>query len=117
MHADELEIDESLVRRLLAAQFPRWADLPIARVQSAGTENALYRLGSDLVVRLPRIEAATAQVDKEHRWLPRLAPTCRLPSLSLGLIALPYYRPTNPVLASIGRRAIDEVLADQHRAA
>ena len=38
------------VRRLLAAQVPRWADLPIAVVQSAGTDNALYRLGDDMVV-------------------------------------------------------------------
>ena len=74
MHADEADIDVSLVSRLLAAQFPRWADLPIAPVHSAGTDNALYRLGSDMAVRLPRIENATGQVDKEHRWLPRLAP-------------------------------------------
>jgi aminoglycoside phosphotransferase (APT) family kinase protein len=74
MHADEVDIDISLVSRLLAAQFPQWADLAIAPVHSAGTDNALYRLGSDMVVRLPRIESATGPVDKEHRWLPRLAP-------------------------------------------
>jgi aminoglycoside phosphotransferase (APT) family kinase protein len=73
MHVDEVEIDVALVGRLLAAQFPRWAVLPIEPVHSAGTDNALYRLGSDLAVRLPRIESATGQVDKEHRWLPRLA--------------------------------------------
>jgi len=43
-------------------------------VPSAGTDNALYRLGSDLAVRLPRIEGATGQVDKEQKFLPRLAP-------------------------------------------
>ena len=74
MHADEVDIDEALVRRLLAAQFPQWADLPLAAVPSAGTDNALYRLGADMAVRLPRIESATWQVDKEQRWLPRLAP-------------------------------------------
>lgn len=74
MHADEVDTDVSLVRRLLAAQFPQWADLPIAPVPSAGTDNALYRLGDELVVRLPRIQGATGQVDKDHRWLPRLAP-------------------------------------------
>jgi aminoglycoside phosphotransferase (APT) family kinase protein len=74
MHVDEVDIDVSLVGRLLAAQFPQWADLPIEPVHSAGTDNAIYRLGSDLAVRLPRIEEATGQVDKEHRWLPRLAP-------------------------------------------
>ena len=73
MHADEVDTDVALVRRLLAAQFPRWADLPIQPVPSAGTDNALYRLGDDMAVRLPRIQGATGQVDKEHRWLPRLA--------------------------------------------
>jgi aminoglycoside phosphotransferase (APT) family kinase protein len=74
MHADEVETDVSLVRRLLAAQFPHWADLPIAPVESAGTDNAIYRLGDDMAVRLPRIHWATGQVDKEQRWLPTLAP-------------------------------------------
>jgi aminoglycoside phosphotransferase (APT) family kinase protein len=74
MHADEVETDVSLVRRLLAAQFPHWADLPIAPVESAGTDNAIYRLGEDKAVRLPRIHWATGQVDKEQQWLPKLAP-------------------------------------------
>ncbi len=74
MHAAEVETDVSLVRRLLAAQFPQWADLPIEPVNSAGTDNAIYRLGDDKSVRLPRIQGATGQVAKEHRWLPRIAP-------------------------------------------
>lgn len=74
MHVDEVDTNVSLVVRLLRAQFPQWADLPVAPVSSAGTDNALYRLGMDKVVRLPRIPGATQQVDKEHRWLPRLAP-------------------------------------------
>jgi aminoglycoside phosphotransferase (APT) family kinase protein len=74
MHADEVNIDVSLVRRLLAGQFPQWAHLPIEPVQSTGTDNAIYRLGDELAVRLPRIAAATGQVEKEQRWLPKLAP-------------------------------------------
>jgi aminoglycoside phosphotransferase (APT) family kinase protein len=74
MHANELDTDVSLVGRLLAAQFPHWADLPIEPVDSAGTDNALYRLGEDMAVRLPRIHAAVGQVEKEQRWLPKLAP-------------------------------------------
>lgn len=74
MHADEVETDVPLVRRLLAAQFPRWAHLPIEPVLPWGTDNALYRLGEDMVVRLPRIRRATTTLDKEIRWLPRLAP-------------------------------------------
>ena len=74
MHADEVDTDASLVRRLLVAQFPRWADLPIERVESAGTDNAIYRLGDDISVRLPRIEWAKEQIDKERHWLSKLAP-------------------------------------------
>lgn len=74
MHVDEQDTDPSLVHRLLGAQFPQWADLPIEPVQSAGTDNALYRLGDDKVVRLPRIPSAVGQVDKEFKWLPRLGP-------------------------------------------
>jgi len=74
MHADEMLTDEALVRRLLASQFPRWAGLGIARVPSAGTDNALYRLGPDMIVRLPRIHWAVDAVAKEQRWLPQLAP-------------------------------------------
>jgi aminoglycoside phosphotransferase (APT) family kinase protein len=74
MHADEVDHDVSLVRRLLAAQFPQWSDLPVEPVHSAGTDNAIYRLGEDMAVRLPRILGATGDMEKEHRWLPRLAP-------------------------------------------
>lgn len=74
MHADEAHTDVDLVRRLLEAQFPDWAMLPIERVSSSGTDNALYRLGDDMVVRLPRVEWATGGVDKDFQWLPRLAP-------------------------------------------
>lgn len=79
MHDNEIHTDADLVRRLLTAQFPQWTDLPIAPVQSAGTDNALYRLGDDKVVRMPRIDWAVADVDKEQRWLPELAPHLPLP--------------------------------------
>lgn len=79
MHADEVDTDAALVRRLLAAQLPRWADLPVAPVPSAGTDNALYRLGDEMVVRLPRIESAAGQVEKEWHWLPALVPHLPLP--------------------------------------
>ena len=74
MHDDEVLTDVDLVRRLLRSQFPEWAELPIERVESAGTDNALYRLGEDLVVRMPRVESAIGQAEKERRWLPRFAP-------------------------------------------
>lgn len=74
MHADEFEIDKPLVQRLLTRQFPHWANLSLQVVPSAGTDNALYRLGNDMVVRLPRIDWAVGDVDKECEWLPKIAP-------------------------------------------
>ena len=74
MHVDEVDTNVSLVRQLLNTQFPHWANLPIRHAHSTGTGNALYRLGDDMVVRLPRIPSAVGQVDKEQKWLPRLAP-------------------------------------------
>ncbi|MBT2468256.1 aminoglycoside phosphotransferase family protein [Streptomyces sp. ISL-66] len=74
MHAGEPDVDTALVRRLIAAQFPQWAALPVERVDSVGTSNAMYRLGEDMAVRLPRTEGAAGDVATEHRWLPRLAP-------------------------------------------
>lgn len=74
MHADEVATDVALVRRLLAGQFPEWAALPVERVPSSGTDNALYRLGDEMVVRLPRVRRAVAGAAREREWLPRLAP-------------------------------------------
>jgi aminoglycoside phosphotransferase (APT) family kinase protein len=74
MHEDEIDVDESLVRSLLASQLPDLADLPLAIVEPWGTDNAIWRLGDDLVVRLPRIHWATGQVSREAMWLPRIAP-------------------------------------------
>lgn len=74
MHVDEIHTDCALVRRLLAGQFPHWAELPVAAVSSYGTDHAIYRLGDQLVVRLPRIGWAADQAAKEAEWLPRLAP-------------------------------------------
>lgn len=73
MHIDEINIDKDLVRRLINAQFPQWSALSIEPVKSAGTDNAIYRLGKDMAVRLPRIASAALQIDKEYTWLPRLA--------------------------------------------
>ena len=74
MHPDELDIDASLVHHLLATQFPHLAHLPLAPVPSSGTDHVLFRLGEELVVRLPRIHWAIQQAELERRWLPRLAP-------------------------------------------
>jgi aminoglycoside phosphotransferase (APT) family kinase protein len=73
VHADELEIDEALVRSLLEEQFPEWAALPLMRVGD-GTVNVIFRLGDELSVRLPRRDGPQVPEDVEARWLPLLAP-------------------------------------------
>jgi aminoglycoside phosphotransferase (APT) family kinase protein len=74
MHAGEVHTDTGLVHRLIAEQFPHWAELPMTPVRSFGTDHDIYRLGEHLAVRLPRIGWASEQPAKEARWLPRLAP-------------------------------------------
>jgi aminoglycoside phosphotransferase (APT) family kinase protein len=73
MHEDELELDEALVRRLLLAQFPEWAELPLRRIEPSGTVNAIFRLGDGLSVRLPRRQGPTQPGSRELDWLPTLA--------------------------------------------
>ena len=72
-------IDEELARRLVARQFPGWADLPITPVERGGVDNRTFRLGSELTVRLPAGDWYALQVEKEQRWLPKLAPHLPLP--------------------------------------
>lgn len=67
-------IDAELVRRLVADQFPQWSGLPVEPVEFEGWDNRTYRLGDRMTVRLPTAEGYVAAVDKEHVWLPRLAP-------------------------------------------
>jgi aminoglycoside phosphotransferase (APT) family kinase protein len=73
MHADEVDTDPSLVQRLVAGQFPEWADLPIEPVFPLGTDNANYRLGCDKLVRLPRQPGKVAGLERELEWLPAFA--------------------------------------------
>jgi aminoglycoside phosphotransferase (APT) family kinase protein len=120
MHADEVDTNLALVHRLLAEQFPQWAELPLRPVRSAGTDNALYRLGDDMVVRLPRIHWAVGQVEKEHQWLPRLAPHLPLAipePLAKGMPGAGYPWHWSVYRWLEGENAISERLTDPRRAA
>ncbi len=79
MRPGEVDIDDAMVRALIDQQFPEYRDLELERVDSAGTDNAMYRLGPELAVRLPRLPSAEGQVEKEQRWLPVLARHVTLP--------------------------------------
>jgi aminoglycoside phosphotransferase (APT) family kinase protein len=72
-------IDAALVQRLVAAQFPEWAHLPVTAVPNGGWDNRTFRVGTKMVARLPSAQEYAAQVAKEQRWLPVLAPRLPLP--------------------------------------
>lgn len=79
MDNDRLIIDAPLVRRLVATQFPKWKDLPIRSVALSGWDNRTFHLGNDMLVRMPSAAEYEFQVEKEHKWLPKLAPYLPLP--------------------------------------
>ncbi|WNI31245.1 aminoglycoside phosphotransferase family protein [Streptomyces sp. ITFR-6] len=80
-------IDAALVQRLIDAQFPHWSGLPVTPVAVDGWDNRTYRLGDAMTVRLPTAAGYVPAVEKEHHWLPRLAPSLPVavpPVLALG---------------------------------
>ena len=77
--SNAMRIDVSLVRRLIADQFPHWADLAIGPVRNSGHDNRTFRLGDEMSVRLPSAERYAAHVKTEWVWLARLAPHLPLP--------------------------------------
>jgi aminoglycoside phosphotransferase (APT) family kinase protein len=73
------EIDATLVKQLIRAQFPQWAELPITPVENGGWDNRTFHLGDSMSVRLPSASHYVAQIEKEHRWLPVLGAQLPLP--------------------------------------
>ncbi len=91
--ADEVDIDMSLLSRLIVAQFPQWAGLPIRPVELSGWDNRTFHLGDHMTVRLPSAARYAQQVEKEYQWLPRLAPHLPLAipvPLAMGIPAAGY---------------------------
>jgi aminoglycoside phosphotransferase (APT) family kinase protein len=120
MHDGEFDIDAGLVGRLVAAQFPRLAGLPVSAVQPAGTVNAIYRLGDHLCARLPRVPSWAKDLEREGRWLPELAPrlSLRIPEpVAQGHPASWYPFPWAIYRWIDGRPYADELVDDEHQAA
>lgn len=86
LHDDEIPIDLELVRRLLDSQFPQYASLPLTRLAASGSTNALFRLGDDLLVRLPRQPGSGASIPREQRWGVEIGP--RLPVAVPQILAI-----------------------------
>lgn len=60
--------------KLISSQFPQWKDLPLLPVTNDGWDNRSFRLGKKLLVRMPSAAEYAPQVEKEQKWLPKLAP-------------------------------------------
>jgi aminoglycoside phosphotransferase (APT) family kinase protein len=109
------DITPGLVSRLVATQFPQWADLPVRRVDVDGWDNSTFRLGEHMSVRLPSSAAYVEQVNKEHRWLPVLARQLPLPipePLAKGRPGCGFPRPWSVYRWLDGRTAAVDRVAD-----
>lgn len=119
MHADDFTVDEALIRALVREHTPHWADLPLQRVDSSGTDNAMFRIGNDLVLRIPRRRSAVALLSKELDWLAHLV------GLPLKIPGLRHRGPVGPEIDREfgifdwihGDTATLETIADADRAA
>lgn len=76
---NQLAINEDLVKRLIAKQFPQWKGLLVRPVGNGGHDNRTFHLGQDMLVRMPSSEHYAAAVEKEQKWLPQLAPHLPVP--------------------------------------
>ncbi len=93
LHDDDLDVDEALVRRLVDAGFPAFSGLAIAPLTTTGSTNALFRLGTEFLIRLPRQPGGSEAIVKEARWLPYLAERLTAPVpevVAVGEPALDY---------------------------
>jgi aminoglycoside phosphotransferase (APT) family kinase protein len=115
MPAAEVDVDDALVRHLVASQFPKWATLRLAPLPSIGWDNVIHRLGSHLAVRLPRRQMGAVMVDRQHRWLPELARRLPLPvpvPIGLGVPDEEYPWPWTVCRWVPGELAVDAVIDD-----
>lgn len=76
---DRFVVSTEQVSALIANQFPQWAGLDVQPVELSGWDNRSFRLGDTMLVRLPSAKRYVPQIDKEHLWLPRLAPALPVP--------------------------------------
>jgi aminoglycoside phosphotransferase (APT) family kinase protein len=120
MSADRKDIDVALVRRLINTQFPHWSNLSIRPCETGGWDNRTFHLGDQMTVRLPSAERYVVQVEKEHRWLPKLGPLLPLPipvPLALGAPDREYPWPWSVYPWLHGETASPERVADLPRLA
>ena len=89
MHEGEVAVDPATVRRLLVAQAPDLAGLPIAPLPGIGTVHHVFRLGDDHVVRLPRTAEWAGDPEREAAVLARVADALPLRVPDVVLVGRP----------------------------
>ena len=112
------DITADLVTRLIAEQFPQWAGLEVRTVALDGVDNPTFRLGDSMSVRLPSADCYAEQPDKEHRWLPWLAPQLPLPipsPIAQGVPGSGFPRPWSMYRWIDGQPASADDIADRRR--
>ncbi|MFG1909770.1 aminoglycoside phosphotransferase family protein [Kribbella sp. NPDC048928] len=110
-----IEVEAEQVRRLVEQQFPQWSGLPVRSVANGGWDNRTFHLGDDLLVRMPSASEYAQAVEKEHRWLPVLAPQLPLPipvPLAMGRPSEDYPHPWSVYGWLDGVTATPEGIAD-----
>ncbi|WP_245155148.1 aminoglycoside phosphotransferase family protein [Nocardioides sp. 1609] len=110
-----IRVEVDLVRSLIASQLPQWAGLRVEPVAKGGWDNWTFHLGTDMVVRLPSASEYAQAVEKEHQWLPVLAPSLPLPipePLAKGVPSLDYPHPWSVYRWLDGRTATVDRIAD-----
>ncbi len=116
LHDDELPVDISLVRRLVARSLPEQASLRFEPLTASGSSNVLFRLGDDLLVRLPRQPGGSVTIEKEARWLPMIADgvTAGVPGFGYPekWLVTPYYWNTMPKRCADRRATAAAVLVE-----
>jgi len=115
---DKADITPELVTRLVARQFPHWADLVVSPVEHDGWDNTTFRLGTTMSVRLPSGDMYVSQIDKEHRWLPVLRKGLPLPipePLAKGVPDLGFPHPWSVYRWIEGETATDGNVDDLER--
>lgn len=120
LHDNEYSVDDKLVRQLLIKQMPEWSDLPLQRLETSGTVNIAYRLGDDMLVRLPRTSDFSAGTEREAQWMPVFAPglPLRLPRHhALGQPSEAYPSHWSVLEWIEGTTADETTLANLHEAA
>ncbi|MDO8953640.1 MAG: aminoglycoside phosphotransferase family protein [Gammaproteobacteria bacterium] len=89
----KLEITTQIVTTLIAEQFPQFAHLQIKPVDHGGNDNRTFRLGNEMSIRLPSAEEYVSQVQKEQKWLPKIASHLPLPipqPIAMGVPSVDY---------------------------